>query len=85
MKAAGFLGRRFLLNLDYFQRQLFYHQRCINYLTNGPTNGANMILPNYFKKDLLQEANALLVIDGRLAALRDRTTTVLAIVSYKPL
>lgn len=79
--AAGFLGRRFLLNLDYFQRQFFYHQRYMHYLTDGPKGQDNMIVPTLFVQDLCQEASALLVIDRRVNALGDGTTTILDTVS----
>ncbi|KFY92521.1 hypothetical protein V500_04163 [Pseudogymnoascus sp. VKM F-4518 (FW-2643)] len=75
--ATSFLGRRFLLNLDYFQRQLLYQQRYINFLTSMPAYKENSIVPRAFLEDLKQEGNALLVVDSRLKALRDRTTTIL--------
>ncbi|OBT44090.1 hypothetical protein VE00_04506 [Pseudogymnoascus sp. WSF 3629] len=75
--ATSFLGRRFLLNLDYFQRQLFYQQRYINFLTSTLAHKENCIIPRSFSEDLKQEGNALLVVDSRLRALRDRTTTIL--------
>ncbi|KAH0543624.1 hypothetical protein FGG08_002062 [Glutinoglossum americanum] len=81
MDAAGFLGRSFLLNIDYLQRQLFYHQRYINYMTSSPAQPASLIVPTSFMQDFHQEANAMLVIDLRLKALRNRTASVLDIVS----
>ncbi|TAQ87788.1 hypothetical protein B7494_g3869 [Chlorociboria aeruginascens] len=80
IRAAGFLGQRFLLNLDYFQRQLLHQQRYINFLTTTPGNIKNSIFPVVFIEDLKQEANALLVVNKRLQALRDRTKNILNII-----
>lgn len=81
MDAAPWLHRRFLLSIDYFQHQLRYHNRYVDYLTNAGTQKGYYIVPTSFKKDLQQEYDALKVVDQRLKALRDRTTAVLETVS----
>ncbi|KAK5159436.1 hypothetical protein LTS14_002578 [Recurvomyces mirabilis] len=77
MDSATWLHRQFISNLDYFQRQLLYHQRYVTYLMNAPAQEGLCIAPTVFGKDLLQENNALRVVDQRLAALRTQTTAIL--------
>lgn len=52
IEAAEFLGRQYLLNIDYFRRQLLYHQRYINYLTSDIDNRENNIVPTALFTDL---------------------------------
>ncbi|KAL0262803.1 hypothetical protein SLS55_001777 [Diplodia seriata] len=77
MDSATWLHRQFILNIDYFQRQLMYQQRYVNYLVNAPSQEGLHIVPGVFKKDLLQESNALIVVDQRLKALRNWTSAIL--------
>lgn len=77
MDSAQWLHRRFLLNIDNFQRQLRYHRRYVSYLTHAPIQEGLCIVPQIFKRDLGQESDALTVVEQRLTALRDRTTAVL--------
>lgn len=75
--AAGFLHRQYLLSIDYFQRQLFYHERYITYLISQMKIQDPTLVPSVFKPDFLQESDALKVVGLRLNALRMRTTSVL--------
>lgn len=77
MNSAPWLHRRFLLNIDHIQHQLRYHRRYVTYLANSPLQKGLCIVPTIFKGDLVQESDALLMVDQRLAALRDRTTAIL--------
>ena len=81
MQAASYLHRQFLLNLDIFQRDLFYHRRYVSYCLTHATNPTRYIVPTLFIPDLKQEDNALAVLDLRLKAIRNRTTTILEMVS----
>ncbi len=78
--AAGFLHRHFLVNIDYFQRQFFYHERFLTYLTSPPTHRESMVSPTVFRQDFMQENDAMRPLGLRLGALRTRTTTVLEMV-----
>jgi hypothetical protein len=80
MSAASYLHRQFLLNLDIFQRDLFYHRRYVGYLIQHKDNLERFIVPTMFLQDLQQEEGALVVLDSRLKAIRVRTTTVLEMV-----
>ncbi len=79
--AAPFLHRQFILNIDYIQRQLFYHRRYVTYLIGPATHPETNIMPSIYLQDLVQESDALGFVDLRLKALRDRTTSVLDMVS----
>jgi hypothetical protein len=81
MAAAPYLHRQFLFSLDIFQRDLFYHRRYVTYLIGHQSNPDRYIVPTIFLEDLRQEENALSVLDSRLKAKRERTTTILEIVS----
>lgn len=85
MDAAPWLHRRFLLNIDFMQHQLRYHARYVTYLTNAPSQQGLCIIPTIFKKELLQENDALRVVEQRLLAIRERTTAILETVSKIPL
>ena len=76
MDSAIWLHRQFILNLDYYSRQLLYHRRYVTYLTNAPSQKNLCIIPTVFKTDLLQEINALDVADQRLKAIHDRTSVL---------
>ena len=80
MEAAPYLHRQFLLSIDIFQRDLAYHRRYVNYLMSKTTNPDRYIAPSIFLADLSQENNALSVLDNRLKAIRERTTTILEMV-----
>ena len=69
------------MHIDTFQHHLLYHRRYINYLTKFPTQKGIHIGPENFKGGLLQEIDALTVLDHRLTALRERTTAILETVS----
>lgn len=75
--SAGFLHRQYLLSIDYFQRQLFYHERYVTYLIGQVTSQESNIIPTVFRPDFIQEGDALKVVGLRLNALRQRTTAVL--------
>ena len=81
MDAVRWLHRRFLLHIDTFQHHLLYHHRYVNYLAKFPTKKGIYIGPEKFKGGLLQEGDALVVVDHRLTALRERTTAVLETVN----
>lgn len=83
IESAPFLHREFILNLDYIQRQLFYHRRYVTYLTSPVTHPETHIAPSIYHQDLIQEGDALGFIDLRLKALRNRTTAVLEMVSTR--
>ena len=78
--AAGMLHRQYLLSIYYFQRQLFYHERYVTYLTGQVTSKESTITPGVFQPDFQQEHDALKVVGLRLNALRQRTTAVLDMV-----
>ena len=80
MAAAPYLHRQFLLNLDIFQRDLFYHGRYVAYLIDHKSDPERYIVPTIFVEDLRQEENALSLLDSRLKAIRERTTTILEMV-----
>ncbi|KAK2603562.1 hypothetical protein QQS21_004242 [Conoideocrella luteorostrata] len=82
IESAKWLHRKFLLNIDYFERQLLYHSRYINYLTSPPSQPDIAICPNTFKQDLIQEGDALRAVNQRLKALRTRTTATLETTVY---
>ena len=75
--AAGFLHRQYLLSIDYFQRQLFYHERYVTYLISHVKSKDTNIVPSIFMPDFIQEGDALKVVGLRLNALRMRTTAFL--------
>ena len=81
MAAAPYLHCQYLLSLDIFQRDLFYHRRYVTYLIGHKSNLDRYIVPTVFVEDLCQEENALSVLDSRLKAIRERTTTILEMVS----
>ena len=78
------MQRQFLLSLDTFQRDLFYHRRYVSYLITHKHDvlRERFIVPTAFKHDLEQEENALAVLDSRLKAIRHRTTSMLEMVGY---
>ncbi|KAL9100917.1 MAG: hypothetical protein Q9163_003777 [Psora crenata] len=76
IEAAPYRHREFLPYIDYSRRQLFYHQRYLSYLVSHAED-IRCIYPSRFRPDMLQEGDALKVLDSRLMAIRDRTTTVL--------
>ncbi|CAO1605019.1 hypothetical protein XANCAGTX0491_008556 [Xanthoria calcicola] len=80
IEAAPYLHRQFLLYIDYFQRQLFYHQRYVSYLITHVEDVSNNIYPTRLKADVAQANDALKALNLRLGALRERTTTVLEMV-----
>lgn len=77
MESANWLHRKFLSNIDYFERQLLYHSRYVHYITHTPPRPGLFINPTIFQDDLLQESSALSVMDQRLGVLKARTTAVL--------
>ncbi len=82
--AAAFLHRQFILNLDYIQRQIFYHRRYVTYLISPITHAETNIAPSIYHQDLMQESDALEFVDLRLKALRNRTVSILEMVCYTP-
>jgi hypothetical protein len=80
MSAASYLHRQFLLNLDNFQRDLFYHRRYVHYLINHKSNLDLHIIPTTAIEDLRQEDHALSVLNDRLKTIRERVTTALEMV-----
>lgn len=82
LEAVPYLQRHFLLSLDTFQRDLFYHRRYVSYLITDKQSELRerFISPTVFVHDLKQEENALAVLDSRLKAIRNRTTTMLQMV-----
>lgn len=54
----------------------------MTYLTTDATNPERYVVPTLFKAEMSQENDALQVLDLRLKALRERTTTVLEMVIY---
>lgn len=75
------MHREFILYIDFFQRQLFYHRRYVAYLITHAVNIDRYIIPTLFHADISQENDALQVLDLRLKAVRERTTTVLEMAS----
>ena len=72
-----------MLYIDYFHRQIFYHQRYASYLITHAEDPRCMY-PSAFKPDISQERDALDVIHDRLRALRERTTAILDMVRHTP-
>lgn len=68
------------MDIDFFQRQLFFHTRFITYLLNPPQRAENCIKPSIFLEDFGQEGDAMVVVNLRLEALRKRTEAVLNMV-----
>jgi hypothetical protein len=60
MDAATWLHRQFIINIDYCLRQLLYHQRFVTYLMNCSSQKGLCIAPSVYKRDLLQEKDALM-------------------------
>jgi hypothetical protein len=70
IESANWLHRKFILMIDYSERQLNYHSRFVTYLTNASSQHGLCIRPTTFERDLLQERDAMVVVCSRFLALR---------------
>lgn len=80
IEAAPYLHREFILYIDFFQRELFYHKRYASYLI-AHTADPRYLYPTESRPNVSQEYEALTVLHKRMQAVRLRRTTILDLAS----
>lgn len=61
MEATEYLHRQFLLNLEIFERDSFYHRLYVSYLINHTTNLERYVVPSLFIPDLTEPSDVGLI------------------------